>query len=93
MAEPKAFLKHKRQNVGYRPVEERIQDFREMDLPLTPDEIHQQAKRCMDCGIPFCHGSGCPLQNLIPDFNELIYKDRWDLLGNPFRVFESAQPG
>ncbi len=78
MAEPKAFLKYKRQPVGHRPIEERIHDYRELDLPLTPDEIHQQASRCMDCGIPFCHGSGCPLQNSIPDFNELIYKGRWE---------------
>jgi len=78
MGEPKAFLKYKRQAVGYRAVEERIHDFKELDLPLTPDEIRQQARRCMDCGIPFCHGAGCPLGNLIPDFNELIYKDRWE---------------
>jgi glutamate synthase (NADPH/NADH) small chain len=78
MAEPKAFLKYKRQSVGYRPIKERIRDFKEMDLPLAPDQLREQAKRCMDCGIPFCHGSGCPLQNLIPDFNELIYKDQWE---------------
>jgi glutamate synthase (NADPH) small chain len=77
MAEPKAFLKTKRQNYGYRPVEERILDYRELNLPLTPDQIHQQARRCMDCGIPFCHGAGCPLHNFIPDFNELIFKNRW----------------
>jgi glutamate synthase (NADPH/NADH) small chain len=78
MGEPKAFLKYKRQAVGYRPVEERIHDFKELDLPLTPDEITQQARRCMDCGIPFCHGAGCPLGNLIPDFNELIFKGHWE---------------
>ncbi len=78
MAEPKAFLNYKRQPVGYRPIEERIRDYRELELPLTPDQIHQQAKRCMDCGIPFCHGSGCPLQNSIPDFNELVYQGRWE---------------
>ncbi len=61
MGEPKAFLKHNRRPVGYRPVEERIHDFKELDLPLTPDEIAEQARRCMDCGIPFCHGAGCPL--------------------------------
>ena len=77
MAEPKAFLKYKRQAVGHRPIEERIKDFAELDLPLTPDEIHQQAARCMDCGIPFCHGLGCPLKNCIPDISELIYKNRW----------------
>jgi glutamate synthase (NADPH) small chain len=78
MGEPKAFLKYKRQPVEYRPVEERIHDFKELDLPLTPDQIVEQATRCMDCGIPFCHGAGCPLHNYIPDFNELIYKNRWE---------------
>jgi glutamate synthase (NADPH/NADH) small chain len=78
MAEPKAFLKHKRRPVGHRPIEERIHDFRELELPLTPEQIHQQAKRCMDCGIPFCQGVGCPLKNSIPDFNELVYKGRWE---------------
>jgi glutamate synthase (NADPH/NADH) small chain len=78
MGEPKAFLKYKRQPVGHRPVEQRIHDFNELDLPLTPDEITQQARRCMDCGIPFCHGAGCPLGNLIPDFNELIFKGQWE---------------
>jgi glutamate synthase (NADPH/NADH) small chain len=78
MGEVKGFIKYKRQPVGYRPVEERIHDFNELDLPLTPDEIRQQARRCMDCGIPFCHGAGCPLGNLIPDFNELIYRGRWE---------------
>lgn len=77
MVEPKGFLKHKRQTVGHRPVAERIADFREVDLPLTPDEIRVQAARCMNCGIPFCHGTGCPLGNSIPDFNELVYKGRW----------------
>jgi NAD(P)H-dependent glutamate synthase small subunit len=77
MAELKAFLKYKRRPVGHRPVEKRIRDFRELDLPLTPDQLVEQAARCMDCGIPFCHGAGCPLGNSIPDFNELIYKRRW----------------
>ena len=77
MGQIKGFLKYKRQEVGHRPVEQRIQDFSELDLPLTPDEIREQAARCMDCGIPFCHGSGCPLNNSIPDFNDLIYKGRW----------------
>ena len=57
---------------------ERIKDFKDLDLPLTPDELHEQAARCMDCGIPFCHGGGCPVGNLIPDFNDLVYKDRWE---------------
>jgi len=77
MGEVKGFLRYKRQEVKHRPVEQRIYDFAELDLPLTPDEIQQQAARCMDCGIPFCHGFGCPLRNCIPDINELVYKDRW----------------
>ncbi len=78
MGEIKGFLKYKRHEVGHRPVKERIHDFSELDLPLTPDQIHQQAARCMDCGIPFCHGAGCPLKNSIPDINELVYEGRWE---------------
>ena len=77
MGQIKGFLKYKRQEVGHRAVEQRIRDFAQLDLPLTPDEIHQQTARCMDCGIPFCHGAGCPLNNCIPDLNDLIYKGRW----------------
>jgi len=77
MNEINGFLKYKRQEVSHRPIEERIHDFAELDLPLTPEQIHQQTARCMDCGIPFCHGMGCPLKNYIPDLNELVYKGQW----------------
>ena len=77
MGEVKGFLKYNRRDVGHRPIDERIHDFNELDLPLSPDDIKQQTARCMDCGIPFCHGAGCPLKNCIPDINELVYKDRW----------------
>jgi glutamate synthase (NADPH) small chain len=77
MGEIKGFMKYKRQSTDYRPVEERIHDFKELELPLTPEQIQQQAARCMDCGIPFCHGVGCPLMNYIPDFNDLIYQGNW----------------
>lgn len=77
MGEVKGFLKYGRQEVEHRPVEERVHDFAEFDLPLTPEQIHQQVARCMDCGIPFCHGAGCPLQNYIPELNELVYKGKW----------------
>lgn len=77
MGEIKGFLKYKRQEVGHRPVKERIHDFAELDLPLTPEQIQQQTARCMDCGIPFCHGAGCPLRNNIPELNELVYKGKW----------------
>ena len=77
MGEVKGFLKYNRQKLSYRPVEERIHDFAELGLPITPKQTREQVARCMDCGIPFCHGAGCPLQNSIPDLNELIYKDKW----------------
>jgi len=77
MGEVKGFLKYKRQELRNRPVEQRINDFAELDLPLTPEQIHPQTARCMDCGIPFCHGAGCPLKNYIPDLNELVYRGKW----------------
>jgi len=77
MGEVKGFLKYARQEAGHRPAEERIHDFAEFDLPLTLEQIHQQVARCIDCGIPFCHGAGCPLQNYIPELNELVYKGKW----------------
>jgi len=77
MGEVKGFLKYKRQEFGHRPVEQRIRDFAELDLPLTPEQIYQQTARCMDCGVPFCHGTGCPLRNCIPDLNELVYQGKW----------------
>ena len=78
MGEIKGFLKYNRQEVGHRLVEERIHDFGELDLPLTHEQIHQQTARCMDCGMPFCHGVGCPLKNSIPDINELVYENKWE---------------
>lgn len=78
MGEPRGFLKYARQEVGHRPVEERVHDYSEIDLPLTPEAIRNQAARCMDCGIPFCHGAGCPVGNPIPDMNEFVYKGQWE---------------
>ncbi len=77
MGEPRGFLKYARGEVGHRPVAERIADFHEIDLPLTPEAIRVQAARCMNCGIPFCQGAGCPVVNCIPDFNDLVYRGRW----------------
>lgn len=62
---------------GYAPVEERIKHFKEFTLPLKEKELKEQGARCMDCGIPFCH-SGCPLGNLIPDFNDAVYQGKWE---------------
>ncbi len=78
MGEPRGFMKYQRDKVGHRPVEERIHDFNEIDLPLAPETLQEQAARCMNCGIPFCLGSGCPVANVIPDFNDLIYHGRWE---------------
>ena len=77
MAEIKGFLKYKRKKTDYRPIKQRILDYKEVELVLTPDDIIQQAARCIDCGIPFCHGLGCPLGNNIPEFNDMIYKGQW----------------
>lgn len=60
----------------YRPVEERLRHYREFTEPLPTEEIALQGARCMDCGIPFCH-QGCPVNNIIPDWNDLVYRDRW----------------
>jgi glutamate synthase (NADPH/NADH) small chain len=78
MGKPTGFLEYKRQDEGHRPVSERVKDFSEMMLPLSPDQIRLQAARCMDCGVPFCHGCGCPLGNRIPEFNDYVYSNQWE---------------
>ncbi|MHC4236686.1 MAG: glutamate synthase subunit beta [Planctomycetota bacterium] len=77
MAKAKGFLEYQRQPVPYRPVDNRVKDYEEIEIPLSPEAIKQQAARCSDCGIPFCHGTGCPVSNLIPEFNDLVYQGRW----------------
>ncbi len=77
MANPTGFLQYPRVDIGHRPVEQRIQDWHEIDQPLVDEVLNQQASRCMDCGIPFCHSVGCPLRNRIPEFNDLVYHQRW----------------
>ncbi|HUR14097.1 MAG TPA: glutamate synthase subunit beta [Mycobacteriales bacterium] len=76
MADPQGFLKLDRAQPTRRPVDVRIRDWKEVyeDFPLQA--VRDQASRCMDCGIPFCH-NGCPLGNLIPEWNDLVYKDDW----------------
>jgi glutamate synthase (NADPH/NADH) small chain len=77
MADPKGFLRTPRQDCARRPVEERVRDWNEVyDGQSLLPIINAQAGRCMDCGIPFCH-SGCPLGNLIPEWNDLVSKDDW----------------
>jgi glutamate synthase (NADPH/NADH) small chain len=77
MGELGAFLKLERHGSRYRDPAERVHDYREFVAPAPEGELRQQGARCMDCGIPFCH-NGCPLGNLIPDWNDLVYRQRWD---------------
>src|SRR6476659_5628114 len=76
MSNPSGFLKIERQDRGYAPPEERLKHWKEFVRPLAEREVEKQAERCMDCGIPFCH-SGCPVNNLIPDWNDLVQRDEW----------------
>src|ERR1700736_1035445 len=76
MADPKGFLTTERETPKSRPVDLRLLDWREVYEDFATTKLEKQAGRCMDCGIPFCH-QGCPLGNLIPDWNDLVYRDRW----------------
>ncbi len=82
MGKPTGFLEFERQTFPERPPLERIQDWDEFHLHLTIQDLQEQGARCMDCGIPFCHTGtmpegGCPINNLIPEWNDLVYQDRW----------------
>ena len=70
------FLEIERQDRVSEKPEARIHSYKEFVLPLPAPEVSKQAARCMDCGIPFCH-QGCPVNNLIPDWNNLVYRDQW----------------
>src|SRR5271156_2776571 len=76
MADPRGFLNIEQQKLMPRPVHQRIKDYRELYHPMPAESVRAQASRCMDCGLPFCH-TGCPLGNLIPDWNDLVWKGRW----------------
>lgn len=76
MGKPTGFLEYERVNESYIKVEKRVKNYNEFTIPLEESKLKNQGARCMDCGIPFCH-SGCPLGNLIPDFNDKVYKGRW----------------
>jgi glutamate synthase (NADPH/NADH) small chain len=76
VADPKGFLTTPRELPERRPVDVRITDWREVYEPFAPDHLAKQAGRCMDCGIPFCH-QGCPLGNLIPEWNDLVWRGDW----------------
>ncbi len=76
MGKPTGFLEFPRQDRTYAPAADRVTHYDEFIIPLSTEVITQQAARCMDCGIPFCH-NGCPVNNIIPDWNDLIYKGEW----------------
>ncbi|MEX2232020.1 MAG: glutamate synthase subunit beta [Cyclobacteriaceae bacterium] len=77
MGQIDGFMKYNREMPKSRDPKERIKDYKEVYNPLDQEKTKQNAARCMDCGVPFCH-SGCPLGNNIPDFNEAVYQDRWE---------------
>jgi glutamate synthase (NADPH/NADH) small chain len=76
MGKPTGFLEFSRELPGKRPVQERRNDYKEFVQMYSPEKLNQQASRCMNCGIPFCH-HGCPLGNIIPEFNDAVYRKQW----------------
>ena len=80
MGKATGFKEYERHDRGYKPVDERIVNFKEFVVPLDEQELQTQGARCMDCGIPFCHdgpNGGCPVNNLIPDWNDMVYHGEW----------------
>ena len=76
MGKPTGFMEIEKIERGYKPVSERISNYKEFVIPLSKEETINQAARCMDCGVPYCH-NGCPVNNQIPDWNDLVYSDDW----------------
>ena len=76
MGKPTGFKEYKRKTPKERSIKERIQDYKEIYKEFPDDKVQIQAARCMDCGTPFCH-IGCPLGNIIPDWNDLVYNNQW----------------
>jgi len=76
MGKPTGFKEFQRVEHGYAPVAERVTHYKEFTVQQDPAVLSQQGARCMDCGVPFCH-SGCPVNNIIPDWNDLVYRNRW----------------
>ncbi len=88
MGNPKAFLEIHRQEAGYRPIHDRIHDFGEVEQTLNTHQRREQASRCMDCGVPFCHWA-CPLGNKAPEWNDALYRGDWE---RAFRLLASTNP-
>ena len=85
MGKATGFMRYSRETPDSRPVKERLGDWHSLHVPMVEPRLQQQAARCMDCGIPFCHTgtilngmtTGCPLHNLIPEWNDLVYRGLW----------------
>ncbi|MCC8112650.1 MAG: glutamate synthase subunit beta [Bacteroidales bacterium] len=88
MGNPRAFLTIPRKEAGYRPLSDRIHDFSEVEQTLNSRDRMEQASRCMDCGVPFCHWS-CPLGNRCPEWNDALYRGKWELA---FKLLTSTNP-
>ena len=88
MGNPKAFLTIARKEAGYRPINDRIHDFGEVEQTLNSNDRRQQASRCMDCGVPFCHWA-CPLGNKPPEWNDALYRGDWELA---YRLLTATNP-
>jgi glutamate synthase (NADPH) small chain len=86
MGKPSGFLEVQRDTPKKRPVNERVNDYKEIDIDFSPDQVERQAARCMDCGVPFCH-NGCPLGNIIPEFNDAVYEQNW---GYAYEILSST---
>ena len=76
MGKPTGFMEYAREHAQRRPVTQRVNDWFEIYLNFPEEKLRQQGARCMDCGVPFCH-TGCPVNNIIPDWNDLVYRGRW----------------
>ncbi len=76
MGKTTGFMEYQRESISTRPVAERVNDWFEVYVPLPEEKVRLQGARCMDCGVPFCH-TGCPVNNIIPDWNDLVFKNRW----------------
>ena len=88
MGNPKAFLEIHRQEAGYRPIHDRIHDFSEVEQTLSTHLRREQASRCMDCGVPFCHWA-CPLGNKAPEWNDALYRGDWE---QAYQLLSSTNP-
>ena len=83
MGKTTGFMEYKRVDESYDAVDKRLKHYKEFTIPVKEKELQNQGARCMDCGIPFCH-SGCPLGNVIPQFNDAVYRNEWKDLQNFF---------